>query len=282
MRARFSALGLILLCGLSCGCGLFSRKPPLPQPATTTGERTNADEFATAVQNAGLVYFPIDESGVAAEQAAWKMLEAFRRSGVSFAIAWQGVDIDQQPVFDDLAAQHNRLEDALGVIRWGYRKSARERSKAILRATAAVPQLALGCPQGIQEKLRSGGKLSETERALVPQGYRIPEGGLENFAEQLAAVHGLREREIANFYQAHLFAEQFAAERIVAFFHARPASKLLVFSRKRDLAGEGVPYFVSQKLKVPQINFDLDRHARDRKPRLLTGPAAGGRFFGWL
>jgi hypothetical protein len=95
-------------------------------------------------------------------------------------------------------------------------------------------------------------------------------------------VKSLREREIAHLYKAHLFAQQFAAEKIVTFMREHEGSKLLVFVRRRDLVGEGsLPYFVAQKLKLRQISFDSDPSLRNARPRLLTLLRAGDGALGW-
>ena len=115
----------------------------------------------------------------------------------------------------------------------------------------------------------------------MPRGYRTPANGLEDFAEQLATVRGLQEREIENLYRAHVVAEQFAAEQIVTYLREHEGEKLLVFARRRELGGDlGLPAFVAQKLKLRQINFELEG-SRKAQPRLVSSPRAGGRI-GWF
>jgi len=73
---------------LVSSCSFFSRQPPLPRRAAI--EPTGSGEkFASLIEGADIIYFP-SESVVldSRSEAAWKLLEALRRSGVSFALAW--------------------------------------------------------------------------------------------------------------------------------------------------------------------------------------------------
>ena len=269
---KFSCAARVLACLFLSGCGLFSPKPVLPKHAAADGEVDRADEFVAALQHADIIYVPVEAIGLSsAEQSAWKILEAFRRSGNSFAIAWTGVACDQQPLLDELTVKRDHVEAYLAQVRWNYTGRMCEQCKAILRANAGIHQVALGRPRIVYEKLQSGEALDAEQSALVPRGFRPAPGGLEEFAEQLNPTGNLREREIANLYHAYLFAEQFAAEKIVTFMREQRDTKLLVFSRRRDLKSDnGLPYFVHQKLSVRQINFDFDHGSGDGRPRLLT------------
>jgi hypothetical protein len=279
------ALALFIGCSLLSSCGLFSAKPPLPKQASIAASESNrVDQFAMAVRQADIIYFPLeavdDDSN---EEPAGKILEAFRRNTKSFSIAWQGIETDQQTILDQIAEKQDHIEDFLNQLRWSYSRQTREKCRAILRANAGIQQLALGCPRVVKAKLQSGEALSGEEEASVPRGYRAPIGDLEDFAEQLAAMKGLHEREIAHLYRAHLFAEQFAAEKIVTFMRQREGVKLLVFLRRRDFVGSGgLPYFVAQKLKLRQIRFDSDQSFGRARPRLLTSLRTGDGTFGWL
>jgi hypothetical protein len=52
-----------------------------------------------AVRQADIIYFPLDAVGTDSnEEPAGKILEAFRRNTNSFAIAWQGIETDQQAI----------------------------------------------------------------------------------------------------------------------------------------------------------------------------------------
>lgn len=215
-----------------------------------------------------------------AEQPVWKIMEALKRNESSFSIAWQAIGTEQQSILDEIAGKPGQLEDALNRLNWDGARQTREYSKSILRATPGIRQLALGAPIVTKARVQSGSRLNSDERAIVPRGYRAPANGLEDFAEQFAATRHLREREIANLYHAHLFAEQFAAERIVTFMREHEGTKLLVFLRGRELGGHSdLAYFVAQKLKLGQIK--LDRSPRGRA-HLITSSRAGACSFSWL
>jgi len=80
-----------LLCAsffLVSSCSFFSRQPPLPRRAAI--EPTGSGEkFARLIEGADIIYFP-SESVVldSRSEAAWKLLEAVRRTGGSFALGW--------------------------------------------------------------------------------------------------------------------------------------------------------------------------------------------------
>lgn len=73
---------------LPVSCSFFSRQPPLPrrEAIEPTG---SGEKFARLIEVADIIYFP-SESVVldSRSEAAWKLLEALRRSGDSFALGW--------------------------------------------------------------------------------------------------------------------------------------------------------------------------------------------------
>jgi hypothetical protein len=238
------------------GCGLFSSKPSLPKQAGTASPLNNADKWTLAVQHADIIYFPVEAIGAEPfDQPPVKIVEALKNSGTPFSIAWQGIEHDRNAPSDP---------------RWTYTGRLRDRCRVILRQNIDARHLFVGLPGAIRAKLQRGSVLDENERDSMPRGYRTPANGLEDFAEQLATVRGLQEPEIENLYRAHVLAGQFAAEQIVTYLREHPGEKLLVFARRRELGGElGVPAFVAQKVKVRQINFELER-SRKAQPRLVA------------
>ncbi|MEY2510765.1 MAG: hypothetical protein QOE26_1528 [Verrucomicrobiota bacterium] len=73
---------------LVSSCSFFSRQPPLPRRAAI--EPTGSGEkFASLIEGADIIYFP-SESVVldSRSEAAWKLLEALRRTGGLFALGW--------------------------------------------------------------------------------------------------------------------------------------------------------------------------------------------------
>jgi len=83
-----------LLCALFflvSSCSFFNRPPPLPRRAAI--EPTGSGEkFARLIEGADIIYFP-SESVVldSRSEAAWKLLEALRRTGDSFALGWDSL-----------------------------------------------------------------------------------------------------------------------------------------------------------------------------------------------
>jgi hypothetical protein len=67
-------------------CSFFSRQPPLPRRAAV---EPDGDEvtFTNLVQSADIIYFPIESLVLLPRSsAAWKLLEALKRDGGSFAL----------------------------------------------------------------------------------------------------------------------------------------------------------------------------------------------------
>ncbi len=250
---------------LLSGCGLFPSKPSLPKQAGTESAVDDTDKWTLAVQRADIIYFPVEAiSTEAIEQSPAKIVQALKNGGTRFSIAWQGIEHDTSN------------PETLTEPRWIYTGRLRERCRVVLRQTIDAHHLFLGLPAGIRVKLQTGSVLDDNEKEMIPRGYRSPATGLEDFAEQLATVRGLQEHEIENLYRAHVAAEQFAAEKIVTYLRERDGEKLLVFARRRELAGDfGLPAFVAQKLKLRQINLDLDA-SRKTPPRLVSSLRIGG------
>jgi hypothetical protein len=251
---------IILLCAFCVGCGSLN-KPVLPKQAANEPAADRTDEWTQTIQSADIIYFPVETIGNATKaDAIAKLIQALRDSGTSFSIAWQGVQRD------------NEDQTSSSEPHWTYTGQLREQCKTVMRDTIDTRQLFLGLPRPIRTKLQSGATLSNDERQLLARGYRTPTDGLEDFAEQLATVRGLQERDIENLYRAHIIAGEFAAEKIVSFMSEHGGEKLLVFARRRELIGDcGLPAFVSQKLNIRQITLDRDR-ARMVQPRLVSGP----------
>ncbi len=204
-----------------------------------------SDQWTLAVQSADIIYFPVEALSVASNQSAVKMVRALRNSGTAFSIGWVGIEYGNGTDSES---------------HWSYSGRLRDHCKLVMREAMDVRQLFLGLPAPIRSKLQSGYVLDGDDKRMLPRGYRMPPGGLDDFAEQLAAVRGLQERDIENLYRTHVATEQFAAEKIVSFTRENKGGKLLVFARRQDLGGAfGLPAFVAQKVKVKQLTFDLDR-----------------------
>lgn len=71
---------------LVSGCGYFAPQPPLPRSAAI--ERSESQEkFAALIQDADIIYFPSESVALRSRSdAAWKLLDALRAHGGSYAI----------------------------------------------------------------------------------------------------------------------------------------------------------------------------------------------------
>ena len=250
---------LSLLCAACLGCGSSLNKPLLPkQPANETAS-SEQEEWQRTVEKADIIYFPVETIQASGNDGSVaKLVQALRDAGTPFSIGWQGIE-------PDTGDQSSTNEP-----HWSYAGALREQCKMVMRDTIDERQLFLGLPRAVRLKLQGGSVVSADERAVLARGYRIPGDGLEDFAEQLAAVRGLQERDIENLYRAHVIASQFAAEKIVMHMREHTGEKLLVFARRRELTGDcGLPAFVSQKLALRQITLDRQR-AHTAQPRLVS------------
>lgn len=261
---------LCVACIFASGCSLFSTKPALPKQADRDAVNESTDQWALAAIRADIIYFPVEAINVASpNQSAAKMVRALRNSGATFSVGWLGIEYD------------NGNEVSHGEPRWSYSGQLRDQCKLALREAIDVRQLFLGLPAPIRTKLQVGSSLDENDKSMLPRGYHTPPGGLEDFAERLAAVRGLQERDVENLFRTHVATEQFAAEKIVSFTREHKGEKLLVFARRQDLTGDlGVPAFVAQKVKVRQLTLDLNR-SHTAQPRLVSLSFAnrGGIWF---
>lgn len=253
------AAGIALLAGCA-------GKPALPKYASveTAARQSSAENFAALVPEADVVYFPVESAshGGRSDPAA-QLLTALQKTGAPLAAAWDIIDASQQPLLDELqSAQGNAREALVARLELDGTGRAREYCRSVLRSpeSAAIRHLALAPARALAEKVRGGAVLSEAEQAEVPRGFRAPAGEMEAFTQRIAAARTAAEGDVAGLYREHLFAEQFAAEKIARHFQAGGGGKLLVFSRQSDLEpGRGVPFFVTQKVQLRQLVFGSDR-----------------------
>lgn len=259
------------------GCASFSGKPPLPKQALLEheGHPTAETDFTALVPLADVIYFPSDRaaSGGRGEPAA-RLLEAMEREGTPFAIGWDVLDAPQQPLLDKLPAAMTpgAREGILDQLVISGSGRVREHCRAVLRDPrfATVCHLALRWPSAIAAKMESAERLSPDEERELPRGFTVPAAGAEAFAERLART-GAAPSVVAAAYRSYVLAQQFAAEQIVAHFRALGASgRLVVFVSRDDLAaGQGVPFYVAQKIRLRQIVLDSENAAR-RPPTIVT------------
>jgi hypothetical protein len=78
------------------GCSFFPRQPPLPRQAAV---QPNGDEetFTNLIQGADIIYFPIESTVLLPRSsAAWRLLEALKHNGGSFALGWDTAAGDEK------------------------------------------------------------------------------------------------------------------------------------------------------------------------------------------
>ncbi|MEO5720916.1 MAG: hypothetical protein ABIR71_05520 [Chthoniobacterales bacterium] len=258
MSARFLA---VVLCAIALsGCTVFSRKPPLPRHAAI--EHSDAPsartDYAALVAEVEVAYFPAERaaSGARSEPSAL-LLEALRQNGTPFAIAWDILDASQQTVLDELPGKSGAArEEVIAQLEFSGTGRAREHLRAVLRDEnlAGLQHVGLRCPPALMAKLETRERLNAEDENLLPRGFTLPSAGFEGYAERVAAGRG----EPARSYRAQVASQQYAAERIIEYFRAAGMqNKLLVFLRADDMeAGQGVPRYVAQKIKVRQLVLD--------------------------
>lgn len=265
---------------LLSACSLLScvQKPALPKRASldTVGVRTSEQDFAALVPNADIIYFPTERTASSGRsEPAARLLEALQRTGGSFAIAWDVIDAAQQPVLDSIATQPaDAREQLIRTLDLRGTGRAREHCRAVLRdpGAATVRHLALAFPETLDVKVRSDQPLTPEEEQQLAGRFQLPVGGLEAFTERLSTTQRAADADLPAAYRGHVLRQQFAASKIIQHFQAaEPGGKLLVFLPEPDLTtGQGVPFYVAQKLQLRQLVFGSDAGASGRE-KLLTG-----------
>ena len=279
-RAPWQRLAASALAVALAGC---AGKPPLPKYASvdSAARPSSTENFAALVPEADVIYFPVERASYAGRSdPAAQLLAALQQTGVPIAIAWDIIDASQQPLLDQLqSAQGSAREKLIAQLNLEGTGRAREYCRSVLREppSASVRHLAIGAPLPVIEKVRIGETLSADEQAQVPRGFRAPAGELEAFTARVAGTRTAG-GDVAGLYRAHLFTEQFAAERIAQHFQSGGGGKLLAFLRQSDLEpGRGVPYFVRQKVQLRQLVFGSERGGPGTK--LLTLNWHAGMMF---
>ena len=285
VEARFrwrGATAMVLLSLALGGCALFQGKPPLPKYASVDAAAgsSSTENFAALVPDADVVYFPVERAlhGGRSDPAA-RLLEALRQTGAPITIAWDLIDVSQQPLLDELQASQGAARERL-IARLNLEGTgrAREYCRSVLRGPEAanIRHLALAPPPAVAAKVRSGETLHPDEQMQVPRGFHAPAGDMEAFSARLASTRSGDGGDVAGLYRAYLLADQFAAATIVRHFQSGGSGKLLVFLRQPDLEpGRGVPYFVTQKIQVRQLVLGSSRPAHLRAG--LLRPLEDGR-----
>lgn len=89
--------------------------------------------FAALVQNADIIYFPTEllEPGLSSEPAA-KLMDALEGSGNSFAIGWDFIAVEEQPLLDQWANGEIPSAGLFSRLHLSGTESERERYRALL------------------------------------------------------------------------------------------------------------------------------------------------------
>ncbi len=268
---RTILLVVILVVSLS-GCGMFS-KPALPRHGSIdSAHDPAADDFAARIRDAEIIYFPVEDL----DHSVADLIRALRDEAKPFAIGWQDLGADEQGILDRLGGAQGGDLGVVDWVTWNVRSQSRASRQNVLRATSDLPQLALGIPKALRVKLQTGENLTAKERLLLPSGYRVPASDQEKFTEEHATRHDLRDGDIPKSYRLHLIGELFAAGKITDYMQQHPGGRMLIFLHRRDLErANGVPSFVTQKIKVRQLILEVGHGANGERPRLLTSRGSG-------
>jgi hypothetical protein len=229
----FSRACWVAIAGLFSSCGFSPSQPALPKPAAIESRVTpQADEkFDTLVQNADIIYFPI-ELLASGSEPAWKLIEALHRQGNPFALGSDLIAGDGQPLLDQWAKQQISTDKLISSLHLSGTPRERDSCRLLLSETKKRAErfLALGRPSAF-----------------------------------FSASTPLSTRE-----ETALLDEEFAAVRIAGTFREQGDEKLLLFLHRRHLGSvRGVPYFVAQKIRARQLVLDSREHSSPRR-ELLT------------
>ena len=130
---RQACLTALLACGSSCA--FFSRPPALPRHAAIETKATPLADarFAALVQNADIIYFPTEllGPGLSSEPAA-KLMDALEDSETSFAIGWDFIAAEEQPLLDQWANGEISTEALFSRLHLSATGHEREKYRALL------------------------------------------------------------------------------------------------------------------------------------------------------
>jgi uncharacterized iron-regulated protein len=284
MRVLRPEMALLAGVALLQGCAL-SGKPALPKHASIEHvAKPAATDYGALVAEADIVYFPSERaaSGARSEPAAL-LVEAVQKRGQPFAIGWEMISANQQPMLDQIEnSGSGAREELVRQLELAGSGRAREHCRALLRESGPVPvhYLALRAPAELIARIAAGARLSPEEERLLPRGYTTPAQGFENYVERFASPQ-TSDPQLAQSYRAEVALREFAAETIVQYLRAAgPDKKLLIFADGNDVEnGHGIPFYVAQKVQARQLVLGSPRAAT--RPKLLTGldGAGSGRGF---
>ncbi len=262
---------LLLVAGLTSGCGHF-RQPALPEgAATTAAPRPPVDEaWAAKLRRADTFYFSLTTRSKPDAEPARQLVELLQRDGQRVALGWAEIPSLQQPLLDQWQRQEISTAQLLGQL------VRPERSAWLQEGLRPdLGQVALGSPPALLSKVRGGDELSAGELALLPSGFRTRPEAFGNFVERATASPRLRRYDIRRLFRAHLIAEQTIAQNIVRFRREHPEVKLIVFLPNDIMIDpREIADFAAQKMPLRQMILDRAQPLQEARPQLLAG---GGR-----
>jgi hypothetical protein len=175
-------------------------------------------KFTALVQNADIIYFPSEAVGSSGRfESAWKLVEALQRDAGSFALGWDAIGGEEQPLLD----------------RW---------AKGQVAADEVIPSLSL---HGSAREIEICRRFLREAAPLGVHILALRQPGEQKTASTEGADDGV------------LPAEQFAAAKIARYFQANRGEKILVLFRRAHLGRDhGVPYLVAQKARLRQLILD--------------------------
>jgi hypothetical protein len=196
--------GVLLLGILLEGCTFFAGKPALPKQASIEHAQkpTIAADFDAMVEEADIVYFPVERAGFGAKaEPAALLIEALQKRRKPFAIGWDLIDAREQGQLDSLASQDaNAREQSIAALELAGSGRAREHCRTILRELrdTNVSQVALRYPgntgarrefaaEQIARYLRTTGREARLLAFLHEEDLEGEEGVPEYVAQKIEA-----------------------------------------------------------------------------------------------
>jgi len=279
--------GLIALLASGGSCAFFYRQPALPKHAAIEATETpqTDEKFTTLVQNADIIYFPVEVLGPPPRtEPAIKLVEALQRNGDSFAIGSDLIGGEEQTLLDQWAKRTLSTQELFSRLHLVGTERERESCRAMVEKAKDWDThfLALRCPAKILAAARSE-TLDARTRSEISSSFQPPPGDFQKFVERSSAAR-MTETGLRTAYEAALLVDEFAAERLVRHFRANRDRKLLIFLHQRYLGNtRGVPYFVAQKIRARQLVLEpeTDRSSRSQLMALSGCDGAWGWDGAW-
>ena len=128
---RACSIALLAFCP---SCAFFYRQPALPKHAAIEARETpqTDEKFAALVQDADVIYFPIELLGPASRtEPATKLVDALQRNGSAFAIGLDLIGGEEQALLDRWAKRELSTENLISQIHLSGTPRERENCRAL-------------------------------------------------------------------------------------------------------------------------------------------------------